>query len=288
MFIMKEEENKMKVNNKILSQILVYMILIITAIVFFFPFFWMLRTSVSAVTELFSPDVDLLPSQLMWDNFKQALSSQPFGLFFINSTIIAAANIVGVLLTSSLCAYGFSRIDWPGRDTVFGILLSALMLPYVVLMIPQFVGWKYLGLTDTYAPLIAPAFFGGGLFNIFLLRQFFLSIPREIDEAARIDGAGHLRIYFYIILPLAKQAMIVVGLFTFLNSWNDYLTPILYLSSEKKYTLMLGLTLFQGSYSAQWQLMMAAVTVIVIPSLIFFLIAQKFLVEGIATTGIKG
>jgi len=278
----------MKTKNKVLSQALIYIILGVTAIVFFFPFFWMLRTSVSGVTDLFSPDVKLLPSQIMWENFKQALTSQPFGLFFVNSTVIAVANIIGVLLTSSLCAYGFSRIDWPGRDTVFGILLTALMLPYVVLMIPQFVGWKTLGLTDTYAPLIIPSFFGGGLFNIFLLRQFFLSIPREIDEAARIDGAGHFRIYASIIVPLSKQSMVVVGLFTFLNSWNDYLTPILYLSSEKKYTLMLGLTLFQGSYSAQWHLMMAAVAIIVIPSIIFFLIAQKFLVEGIATTGIKG
>jgi multiple sugar transport system permease protein len=278
----------MKTKNKMLSQVLIYIILGLMAVVFFFPFFWMLRTSVSGITDLFSPDAVLLPSQIMWENFKQALTSQPFGLFFINSTVIAVANIIGVLLTSSLCAYGFSRIDWPGRDTLFGILLSALMLPYVVLMIPQFVGWKSLGLTDTYAPLVVPAFFGGGLFNIFLLRQFFLSIPREIDEAARIDGAGHLRIYASIILPLAKQAMVVVALFTFLNSWNDYLTPVLYLSSEKKYTLMLGLTLFQGSYSAQWHLMMAAVAIIVIPSLIFFLIAQKFLVEGIATTGIKG
>lgn len=278
----------MKTKNKVLSQSLIYIILVLTAIAFFFPFFWMLRTSVSGVTDLFSPDAKLFPSQFMWENFKQALTSQPFGLFFVNSTVIAVANIIGVLLTSSLCAYGFSRIDWPGRDIVFGILLTALMLPYVVLMIPQFVGWKSLGLTDTYAPLIIPAFFGGGLFNIFLLRQFFLSIPREIDEAARIDGAGHLRIYASIILPLSKQSMVVVGLFTFLNSWNDYLTPILYLSSEKKYTLMLGLTLFQGSYSAQWHLMMAAVAIIVIPSIIFFLIAQKFLVEGIATTGIKG
>jgi len=278
----------MKTKNKVLSQALIYIILGVTAIVFFFPFFWMLRTSVSGVTDLFSPDVKLLPSQIMWENFKQALTSQPFGLFFVNSTVIAVANIIGVLLTSSLCAYGFSRIDWPGRDTIFGILLTALMLPYVVLMIPQFVGWKTLGLTDTYAPLIIPSFFGGGLFNIFLLRQFFLSIPREIDEAARIDGAGHFRIYASIIVPLSKQSMVVVGLFTFLNSWNDYLTPILYLSSEKKYTLMLGLTLFQGSYSAQWHLMMAAVAIIVIPSIIFFLIAQKFLVEGIATTGIKG
>ncbi|MNX96575.1 L-arabinose transport system permease protein AraQ [compost metagenome] len=162
------------------------------------------------------------------------------------------------------------------------------MLPFFVVMIPQFIGWKTLGLTDSFVPLIAPAWFGGGMFNIFLIRQFFLSIPREMDEAAKIDGAGHFRIYWNIIMPISKQAIIVVGMLTFLASWNDYLGPMVFISSEKNYTLMLGLTLFQGSYSAQWHLMMAATAIVVLPSLIVFLIGQRYFIEGIAMTGVKG
>ena len=162
------------------------------------------------------------------------------------------------------------------------------MLPFFVVMIPQFMGWQALRLTDTFVPLIAPAWFGGGVFNIFLLRQFFLGIPKDMDEAARIDGASYIRIYGQIIVPLSKQAMIVVGLLTFLNSWNDYLAPMIYISTEKNYTLMLGLNLFLGSYNAQWNYMMAATTIVVIPSLIFFLFAQKYFIEGIAMTGVKG
>ncbi|WP_341277815.1 carbohydrate ABC transporter permease [Paenibacillus sp. FSL H8-0537] len=171
---------------------------------------------------------------------------------------------------------------------MFGFILTGLMIPFFVVMIPQYVLWNALHLTDTFVPLIAPAWFGGGVFNIFLLRQFFLSIPAELDEAAKVDGAGHFRIYLQIILPIGKQAMIVVGLLTFLANWNDYLGPLAFITSESNYTLMQGLTLFQGSYSAQWHLMMAATSVIVIPSLIVFLVAQRHFIEGITMTGIKG
>lgn len=271
-----------------LSRILVYIVLSTLALVFFFPFYWMLRTAVVDIGDVFQINPTIVPSKIKIENFAAALTAFPFGTFFINSIIITALTVIGTLLTSSLCAYGFSRLDWPGRDKLFGFLMTALMLPYAVLMVPHFVGWSHLGLTDTFAPLTVPAFFGGGLFNIFLLRQFFLSIPRELDEAAIVDGAGHLKIYSSIILPLSKQALIVVGLLTYLNSWNDYLAPIIYLSSQNKYTLMLGLTLFQGAYAAQWNLMMAAVTIVVLPSLIIFLFAQKHFIEGIAMAGIKG
>jgi multiple sugar transport system permease protein len=271
-----------------LGNILTYAALVLGAVICLFPFYWMIRTALVDTSEVFQPVPDLFPSNLHWTNFIDALSAQPFGRFFMNSAIITISNMIGVLLTASLCAYGFSRFDWPGRNKIFGFLMTALMLPYAVIMIPHFVGWNYLGLTDTFAPLIIPAFFGGGVFNIFLLRQFFMSIPRELDEAAFMDGASHLRVYSSVILPLSKQALIVVGLFTFLANWNDYLAPVIYLSSEKNYTLMLGLTLFQGEYSAQWNYMMAAVTLVVLPSLILFLFAQRHFIEGIAMTGIKG
>ncbi|MEX1031186.1 MAG: carbohydrate ABC transporter permease [Paenibacillaceae bacterium] len=273
---------------KLWSKTAIYLLLIVGSIICLFPFYWMVRTALVGTDEIFQAVPTFIPNDIKLSNFTEALSSQPFGKFFVNTTIITVSNIIGVLLSSSLCAYGFTRINWPGRDKVFGFLMTALMLPFAVVMIPHFIGWTYLGLTNTFAPLIIPAFFGGGLFNIFLLRQFFMTIPKELDEAAYMDGAGHLRVYAKVTLPLSKQVLIVVGLFTFLANWNDYLAPMLYISSEKKYTLMLGLTLFQGAYGSQWNYMMAAVTIVVIPSLILFLFAQKYLVEGIAMTGIKG
>jgi multiple sugar transport system permease protein len=253
-----------------------------------FPIFWMIRTSLIDMGSLYQIPPVMLPRLLNWDNFRLALDAYPFGRFFMNSALITSLAVLGVLVSSSLCAYSFSRIDWRGRDKVFGVILTGLMIPFFVVMIPQYVFWNALHLTDTFVPLVAPAWFGGGVFNIFLLRQFFLGIPRELDEAAKVDGAGHIRIYAQIILPLAKQAMIVIGLLTFLANWNDYLGPLAFITSEKNYTLMQGLTLFQGSYSAQWNLMMAATTVIVVPSLVVFLLAQRHFIEGIAMTGIKG
>lgn len=271
-----------------ISRAIIYLLLVAGSFFCLFPIFWMVRTSLIDMGELYQIPPGLIPKFLNWDNYRTALNAYPFGRFFMNSVIITSLAILGVLISSSLCAYSFSRIDWKGRDKVFGVILTGLMIPFFVVMIPQYVFWNALHLTDTFVPLVAPAWFGGGVFNIFLLRQFFLGIPRELDEAAKVDGAGHLRIYAVIIVPLAKQAMIVIGLLTFLANWNDYLGPLAFITSEKNYTLMQGLTLFQGSYSAQWNLMMAATTVIVIPSLVIFLIAQRHFIEGIAMTGIKG
>lgn len=272
---------------KVIGKIMIYGILIALAIAFLFPLYWMIRTALSTTADIFTKDIRLIPTKFIFSNYVKAFSVSPFIKFFFNTSIITILNIMGALITSSLCAFGFSRIDWPGRDKIFGLLMTALMVPYAVLIIPHFVGWSYLKLTDTFLPLTLPAFFGGGLFNIFLLRQFFLGLPKELDEAAYMDGASTFQIYSKIILPLSKQAMIVVGLLTFLTNWNDYMAPLVYLSSEKKFTLMLGLNQFIGGYNSQWELMMAAVTIVILPSLIIYLIAQKNFVEGIAMTGIK-
>jgi multiple sugar transport system permease protein len=253
-----------------------------------FPIYWMIKSSLVDMGSIFENPPKLLPTNPQIDNYKTALAQYPFLRFFWNSFVVTSLTILGTLITSSMCAFAFSRLKWKGRDLVFSIVLSGLMLPFFVVMIPQYMGWNALGLTDSYIPLIAPAWFGGGVFNMFLLRQFFMGIPKELDEAARIDGAGYIRIYLQIIIPLSKQALIVVGLLTYLGSWNDYLAPMIYLNSEKKYTLMLGLNQFLGSYSAQWNFMMAATGVVVIPSIIIFLFAQKHFIEGIAITGIKG
>jgi len=271
-----------------IGHIAVYVLLAAGGVVCLFPFLWMVRTAFTDMGQLFLNPPRFIPDTFRPDNFKEALTSNPFGRYFLNSFIVTSLSIAGVLASSSLCAYSFSRIQWKGRDRIFGLLMTGLMLPFFVVMIPQFIGWKLLGLTDTFVPLVAPAWFGGGMFNIFLLRQFFLSIPREMDEAAKMDGAGHWRTYARIIVPMSSQAMIVVGVLTFLASWNDYLAPVIFITSEKNYTLMLGLTLFQGSYSAQWQLMMAATTVVVLPSLLIYLVAQRYLVEGVVMTGVKG
>lgn len=278
----------MKKKNEFLGNILVYIILIIGTIFCLFPFYWMIKSSLIGLAEIFQMPPKLLPVKIHLRNYVDALSQYPFLRFFWNSCIVTGLTVLGAVITSSMCAFAFSRLNWKWRDQIFYIILSGLMLPFFVVMIPQFMGWNLLNQIDKFTPLIAPAWFGGGVFNIFLLRQFFLGIPRELDEAARVDGASYFTIYRKIIMPLSKQALIVVGLLTYLTSWNDYLAPMIYLSSEKNYTLMLGLNLFLGSYSAQWNYMMAATGIVVIPSLIIFLFAQKHFIEGISMSGLKG
>ena len=212
----------------------------------------------------------------------------PFTKYFTNTLIIVVLSVSGTVITSSLCAYSFSRINWKGRDKVFGILLTAMMIPFAVTLIPTFIGWQKLGFVNTYAPLVLPAWFGGGVFNVFLLRQFFKTIPKELDEAALMDGAGHFTIYSKIILPLSKPSLIVVGLFSFMGAWNDFLGPLVYLNDGDKFTLSLGLMQFQGMYSAQWQYMMAASSVVIIPTVVIFFMGQKYFIEGISMTGMKG
>jgi len=273
---------------KNLSKLFAYTVLIIVSIIFVFPVFWMVRTALSTPSDVFNRNLNLLPSSYEFNNYKRAFESAPFVKFFLNTAFITIVNIASTLFTSSLCAFGFSRIEWPGRDRVFGILMTALMVPYAVLIIPHFVGFSALGMTDTFLPLLLPILLGGGLFNIFLLRQFFMGIPKELDEAATIDGASLWQIYRLIIIPLSKQSLIVVLLLTFLLNWNDYMAPLIYLSSEKNFTLMLGLNQFIGGYSSQWELLMAAATIVVLPSMIVYMLAQRHFVEGIAMTGIKG
>ncbi len=177
---------------------------------------------------------------------------------------------------------------WKGRDKVFAVLLSSMMLPFAVTLIPSFIGWQALGMVNSYVPLVLPSFFGGGVFNIFLLRQFYMTLPRELDEAVFVDGGNHFTIFTRIILPLSRSAILVIGLFTFLNTWNDFMGPLVYLNDESKFTLAIGLQQFQGIYSAQWGVLMAASLIVVLPAIILFAIGQKYFMEGIALTGIKG
>ncbi len=207
---------------------------------------------------------------------------------FQNSLFVTVFVVAGTVVTGSICAYSFARIRWKGRGLLFSLIISSMMLPPAVTLIPLFLQWNALKLTNSFVPLIAPAWFGGGAYYIFLLRQFYMGIPRELDESARIDGAGHFTIYSRIILPLTKPAMIVVGLFAFMNCWNDFLHPLVYLNDTNQYTVALGLQLFIGSYRTDWHLLMAAACVAILPVIAVFLIGQRYFIEGITLTESRG
>jgi multiple sugar transport system permease protein len=271
-----------------IKRTLFYLLIGSLAFVCIIPLYWMVRSAFMKNTDIYIMDPFILwPKEMLWSNFVDAWNSAPFARYAANTMIIVAANIFGTILTSSMAAYAFSRVKWKGRSFCFAMILTTMMLPGAVTIVPQFLIWRNLDLVDTYLPLILPAFFGGGAFNIFLLRQFFLAIPRDLDEAAEIDGAGKLRIFLQIILPLSKSALIVVALFTFLGSWNDFFGPIIYLNSKEKFTLAVGLLQFKGDYSTKWNLLMAASTIVVTPCILIYLVGQRYLIEGISLTGMK-
>jgi multiple sugar transport system permease protein len=271
-----------------LSLAMSYLLLMVGSAVMLFPFIWLLRSSFMGQAQIFIYPPEWIPRPFMWSNYTDSLTIVPFYKYFLNTMTIELFVMSGVLVTSSLAAYSFARLQWPGRNVVFGILLSTLMLPYAVTLIPTFMFWKLLGGINTFLPLTVPAWFGGGAFNIFLLRQFFMTIPKELDEAAYMDGAQPIQVFLKIILPLSKPALIVVGIFTFIGVWNDFLGPLIYLSDDSKFTLSIGLASFRGLYNAQWGYLMAASTVVVAPIILLFFIGQRYFIEGITLTGIKG
>ena len=228
-----------------------------------------------------------LPDHILYENYREALVRVPFARYFLNSLFVVAINLVGKLLSSTLVAFGFARIDFKGKGFWFTVILGTMMIPWSVLLIPQFIMWSRLGLYNTYWPLTLPSFFLDA-FYVFLLRQFFQTLPRDYDEAARIDGAGYFQIYRLIILPLSKPALMTVGVFTFMNTWNDFMGPLIYLKDSNKYTVSLGLQQFIGQYTTEWHLMMAAATVAVVPMIIVFFFAQRYFIEGMTFAGIKG
>lgn len=269
-------------------QILVYALLIFGSVLCLMPLFWMIRSSLMTNVEIFMVPIHWIPEKFRWENYKEVFTTLPFLKYYANSLKLVFFVVTGAVITSSLCAYGLARIDWGGRNIVFSCIMGSMMLPAAVTIIPTFLMFRKIGLTNSLIPLIIPAWLGGGAFYIFLLRQFFLSIPKDMDEAAYIDGANHFQIYCRIILPLTKPALVVVGMFAFMNTWNDFLGPLIYLNSDDKYTVALGLQLFIGSYRAEWQLMMAAACLVVIPAIIVFMLGQRYLIEGITMTGVKG
>jgi ABC-type glycerol-3-phosphate transport system permease component len=261
---------------------------VLFAALFIIPFLWLVSTSLKGTEQIFAIPPKWIPEQAHWENYSQVFERMPFLLYFRNSVLVTVFSIVGVVASSSLVAYAFAHLRWPGRDKLFIFVIATMMLPLQVTMIPVFVIFKNLGWLNTFKPLIVPAFLGGGAFNIFLMRQFFLTIPKELADAARIDGCSEFRIYWNIMLPLAKPALATVAILTFLFTWNDFLGPLIYLSDQMKSTLALGLTLFVGQFQTEWGLLMAASLLTLLPIIVIFFLFQRYFIQGFTMSGIKG
>ena len=276
-----------KLSTSLLSSVS-FLIVLAGAALMILPFLWMLSTSLKPEAKVFASPPQWIPDPIQWSNFSKSLSVLPFGVYYRNTVIITAATILGDVLTAALVAYGFARFRFPGRNALFVLVLSTIMLPVQVTIIPRFVLFKQLRWIDTFIPIILPAFLGGSAFYIFLLRQFFLTIPRELDDAAKIDGLGTLGIFSRIMLPLSKPSLAIVAIFSFLYNWNDFFSPLIFLNSESKYTLALGLNFLKGHFFSTVSLLMAAAVLAMIPCLLLFFVAQKYFIQGVVFTGVKG
>lgn len=274
------------------SRTIIYVVLILGSILMLMPMAWMGLTSLKTFDEVLVTPPKWIPADPQWNNYTEAFTTFNFARYLMNSIIITVLIILGTLISSTLAAYGFACLDFKGKGILFGILLSAMMLPAQVTVIPLFQLFTKLGWVNTYYPLIVPSWLGLNVFAIFLLRQFFKTIPRDYIEAARIDGASELRILLTIFVPLSKPALLTVAVFTFIWSWNDLWGPLIYLHDDNLYTMPIGLLNFIGIIGrpegTPWHLVMAVAVAMIVPIVILFFIAQKKFIEGIATTGLKG
>lgn len=272
----------------VLLKIVVYLLLIIGAIFVMLPFFWMISTSLKKPGSEFTFPIEWIPAPPRWKNYSEGWTILPFNLWALNTIIITGLSIVGHVVSSAIIAFGFARIRFPGRDAIFLLVLATMMLPYPSVIIPHFILFRNLGWLDTFLPLIVPAFFGTNAFFIFLLRQFFMTLPRELDDAARVDGCSTWGIFHRICVPLIRPALGIILVFSFMHHWNDFLGPLIFLSDIDNFTLALGLRFFQGQYRVEWALMMAVSLIILAPTIVLFFVAQKNYIQGIVITGVKG
>lgn len=277
---------KKKKSSAVLRRVLLYIVLILIAVIMVVPFLWMLSTSLKTQYDAVKIPPVWIPDPPRWENYVKLFTEQPMFQFMLNTIKIVFFVVLGQLFFSSLAAYSFACISFKGRNVVFFFYIATLMVPGQVTMIPTYLMFAKAGLTDNHLALILPAFFSA--FGVFLLRQFFMSLPRELEEAAEIDGCNPFMTYWRIMLPLVVPAMLTLGVFTLMNTWNDYMGPLIYLSSPEKYTMTLGIAYFKGVYTTQWNLVMAGSIVSVVPILIAYLCAQKYFIEGIAFSGVKG
>jgi len=274
-----------------IGALLAHALLLVTAALFIIPFIWLVITSLKPTNQIFTDPLIWVPRPILWSNYTKALTSAafPFVRLLANTLYYALLSTIGTVLSSAVVAYAFARMEFRGRNVLFAITLATMMLPGIVTLIPTYVLFRFFGWVGSYAPLIVPTFFGGA-FNIFLLRQFMMTIPTDLTDAAYVDGAGDFTILWRIMLPLVKPALLVVGLFQFLYAWNDFQGPLIYLDKATDFPLVLGLYAFQTSrgMTVEWNLMMAAALATTFPIIVLFFIAQRYFIEGIALTGLKG
>lgn len=270
------------------QRVLVYGLLLTGAVVMLIPLLWLLSSSLKDSGRIFLFPPQWIPDPWRPENYQVVFEQIPFVRFYINTIVVTLLAMIGQVLAASLVAFGFARLRFPGRDVLFLVLLATIMIPYQVTLIPTFVLFRLLGWLDTYMPLILPYWLGGGAFYVFLLRQFYMRLPLELDDAARIDGASTFGIYRQVILPQAKPALGVMAVFTFLGHWNDFFNPLIYLNTTEKYTLALGINLFRGYQVTQWHLLMAASVMMTLPCILLYAFAQRYFIQGIVFTGLKG
>lgn len=279
------ELNMFKDKKFIIKKLVWYFILTAGAITMLIPFFWMISTSLKDIASVFTYPPRWIPKPVLWRNYVDVCKAFPFFRFYLNSIFVAVVQTIGVLLTSSLAAYAFARLSFPGRDKIFLLYLSTMMIPGAVVMIPTFILMRIIHWVDTYKALIIPGLFS--VYGTFMLRQFFLSLPSALEEAAKIDGCNKLGIYRHVIIPLSKPALATLATMTFIGSWNNFMWPLIMIDSLNKKTLPIGLASFQGVYSTHWPLLMAATVMTMIPSIIIFAFTQRYFIEGIKLSGVK-
>jgi multiple sugar transport system permease protein len=275
---------------EVVFEAVMHVVLLAGGITFLFPFFWLLTTSLKAPGKEFAFPPEWIPNPVVWQNYPETLFGVlPFDQFFINTFIVSFLSLVGTVLSSALVAFGFARIQFVGRNALFVVLLSTLMLPPSVTIIPMFILFRDLGWIDTWLPLIVPSFFGSA-FSIFLMRQFYMTIPYDLDEAAKIDGASNFLIWWQIMIPLSMPVLATIAVLSFMDDWNAFLRPLIFLTSIDKQMLGVGLAFFRGLSSgySKWNLMMAASAMMTLPIILLFFFAQHYFVKGIVMTGMGG
>ncbi|AND73300.1 MULTISPECIES: carbohydrate ABC transporter permease [Enterococcus] len=270
--------------NRQTKKIVSYLLMTAIGIVLITPLLWMVFTSLKPMEEIVRYPPTFFPEKIVWQNYLDTITAFPFWRYARNTLLITVLVVFGNVLSNSFIAYGFAKLDFPGKKLMFALVLSTMMIPGFVTMIPQYVLFSKIGWVGTYLPLIVPSFFGNA-FNIFLMRQFYLSINDELIEAAEIDGANHFYIWSRLMLPLTKPALITIAINSFNAAWNDFLGPLLYIQDQEKYTLQIGLQVFQNQATTQWNYLMAGATLVLIPTILMFFFAQRYFIEGMDLTG---
>lgn len=271
----------------LIRRMLIYIFLVLFALCFLLPFFFLLTGSFKTSSELFGIPFHWLPKQWTLSNYRQVFTNIPFFRYLKNTLIIVVFNIAATLISNSLIGYGFARLRWPGRDKVFMIVIATMILPYQVTLIPVYLMYTKIKWVGTFLPLIVPGFFGNAFF-IFLMRQFLVGIPREITESARIDGANEFTIFLRLIMPISKPVLATVAIMSFMNAWKDFLGPLVFLGNDQLYTLSLAASMLRSNLNPNWELLLALGVVMVLPVLILFFVLQKYFIQGITMSGIKG